>query len=372
MATRDQILANFDRQSGEPATGYITASDQKKAAGELFDTFSPLQVLPTQVLDLAAREAQNSSSIEEHHARLLVLEQSPPVPGPPGDEGPPGPAGPPGPPGGAVLSGVWQYNTATTGPAAVGQIRTGTSLVGEGSSGKVWLNSIDADGLDWSAIAVNPSDQFYMRSFSGEQWITRVDSVDAANEYTVTLLSATGSPPRKNERIQVSLVRGGTGGGVTDHGALTGLEDDDHPQYHTDARGDARYSRTTHDHAGDYDPAGAASAAVSGHEASHAPDNAITAAQHALIDHTGLPGVGGGGGGVTDHGALTGLDDDDHPHYLNATRGDARYYTQAQVDAGFVWNEFTSPTQPISMWLGTQAQYDAIGSPDANTVYVIR
>lgn len=31
------------------------------------------------------------------------------------------------------------------------------------------------------------------------------------------------------------------GGGVTDHGALTGLNDDDHLQYHTDARGDARY-----------------------------------------------------------------------------------------------------------------------------------
>jgi hypothetical protein len=33
----------------------------------------------------------------------------------------------------------------------------------------------------------------------------------------------------------------GGGGGVTDHGALTGLADDDHPQYHTDTRGDARY-----------------------------------------------------------------------------------------------------------------------------------
>jgi hypothetical protein len=30
-------------------------------------------------------------------------------------------------------------------------------------------------------------------------------------------------------------------GGVTDHGLLTGLGDDDHTQYHTDARGDARY-----------------------------------------------------------------------------------------------------------------------------------
>lgn len=34
---------------------------------------------------------------------------------------------------------------------------------------------------------------------------------------------------------------------------------------------------------------------------------------------------GGGSGGVTDHGALTGLSDDDHTQYYNQTRGDARY-----------------------------------------------
>lgn len=38
------------------------------------------------------------------------------------------------------------------------------------------------------------------------------------------------------------------------------------------------------------------------------------------------------GGGVSDHGALTGLGDDDHPQYLNTARGDARYYTQTQVN----------------------------------------
>ena len=36
--------------------------------------------------------------------------------------------------------------------------------------------------------------------------------------------------------------------------------------------------------------------------------------------------------GVTDHGALTGLGDDDHTQYLNDTRGDARYYTKTQID----------------------------------------
>lgn len=42
------------------------------------------------------------------------------------------------------------------------------------------------------------------------------------------------------------------GPGATDHGALTGLADDDHAQYHNDARGDARYSLLAHDHDADY------------------------------------------------------------------------------------------------------------------------
>ena len=46
-----------------------------------------------------------------------------------------------------------------------------------------------------------------------------------------------------------------------------------------------------------------------------------------------------GGGGVTDHGLLTGLADDDHTQYHTDARGDARYYTQAQVDAGLAGKE---------------------------------
>ncbi len=42
----------------------------------------------------------------------------------------------------------------------------------------------------------------------------------------------------------------------------------------------------------------------------------------------------GGGGGVTDHGALTGLADDDHPHYHNNARGDARYTPIAPATLG--------------------------------------
>jgi hypothetical protein len=39
---------------------------------------------------------------------------------------------------------------------------------------------------------------------------------------------------------------------------------------------------------------------------------------------------GGGAGGVTDHGALTGLTDDDHSQYYNQPRGDARFVRQVR------------------------------------------
>lgn len=52
------------------------------------------------------------------------------------------------------------------------------------------------------------------------------------------------------EKIAKKVVASsGGGGGVTDHGLLTGLADDDHTQYHNNARGDARYSQLGHTHA---------------------------------------------------------------------------------------------------------------------------
>lgn len=42
-----------------------------------------------------------------------------------------------------------------------------------------------------------------------------------------------------------------------------------------------------------------------------------------------------GPAGTTDHGALTGLSDDDHTQYHNDTRGDVRYYTKTQSDLAY-------------------------------------
>ena len=43
---------------------------------------------------------------------------------------------------------------------------------------------------------------------------------------------------------------------------------------------------------------------------------------------------------TTDHGALNGLADDDHTQYHNDTRGDARYYTETELDAGQLDNRY--------------------------------
>lgn len=83
-------------------------------------------------------------------------------------------------------------------------------------------------------------------------------------------VAATGR--RGGEGAKDATTSGGPGGGVTDHGDLTGLTDNDHPQY--------------------------ALAAT------------VTALDARVEDLEEAPG-----GGVTDHGALSGLTDDDHPQY---------------------------------------------------------
>jgi hypothetical protein len=105
------------------------------------------------------------------------------------------------------------------------------------------------------------------------------------------------------------------GGGVTDHGALTGLADDDHPQYLTAAEGNAAY-----------DALGAASSAVSAHEAAGDPHPGYltTAEGNAAYEAAGA---------VAAHAAAA----DPHPTYLTAAEGNAAYsatgHTHTQVQS---------------------------------------
>lgn len=72
----------------------------------------------------------------------------------------------------------------------------------------------------------------------------------------------------------------------------------------------------------------------------------------------------GGGGGVTDHGALTGLSDDDHTQYFNQTRGDARYYTKSQIDTSLLNKASTTDLNLLDSRVDTLESRPIIDSPD--------
>jgi len=109
--------------------------------------------------------------------------------------------------------------------------------------------------------------------------------------------------------------------GATDHGALTGLSDDDHLAYHTDARGDARYSPLAHDHSGVYEPA---DADIQSHLASTSNPHSVTAAQ------VGADATGTAAGLIATHEAAV----NPHPGYLTPTEGDAAYAALSHDHSG--------------------------------------
>jgi len=82
---------------------------------------------------------------------------------------------------------------------------------------------------------------------------------------------------------------------------------------------------------------------------------------------------------VVDHGTLVGLDDDDHPQYLNNTRGDARYYLQSQLDSGVLDARYYTETEINNLLAGkanvshihTVAQITNFDTEVSNNVTVV-
>lgn len=105
--------------------------------------------------------------------------------------------------------------------------------------------------------------ELYSKKFSSPQIKTFKGSAAPDGGATGDLWADTSISPLEIKKLNsvgpdvwIALQEGGGGGAVTDHGMLTGLSDDDHSQYHTDARGDARYSLTSHNHSGVYSVTG--------------------------------------------------------------------------------------------------------------------
>jgi hypothetical protein len=99
---------------------------------------------------------------------------------------------------------------------------------------------------------------------------------------------------------------GQSGGGANDHGALSGLSDDDHIQYSL-VNGNRNFTSKV---------------GYSSHPGFMLDTDIV---DKKYVDDS-ISGY------TTDHGALSGLSDDDHTQYHNDARGDVRYYTQNQVD----------------------------------------
>lgn len=111
------------------------------------------------------------------------------------------------------------------------------------------------------------------------------------------LLGWTDRPGHRRKPVVIANLTAAGGGGVSDHGDLTGLDDDDHPQYATDAALTSHESDTsTH---GVVQVAGVAdiSSAVATHggdaDAHHAREHAIGGSDHTgTLAHSALASVG--------------------------------------------------------------------------------
>jgi len=78
-------------------------------------------------------------------------------------------------------------------------------------------------------------------------------------------------------------------------------------------------------------------------------------------------------GAVSDHGDLIGLADDDHTQYHNDTRGDARYYTETELDGGQLDNRYFTETEHVDASVGgadagKPIKLDAEGHVDATMI----
>jgi len=145
-------------------------------------------------------------------------------------------------------------------------------------------------------------------------------------------------------------------GGTSDHGILIGLLDDDHIQYIL-VDGSRGFSSTvsgimptesshlvTKEYADTLSGTGQTNTAsnLGAGEGIYAQKVGVNLQFKSLVeagsitltsDSDAITISGGAGEGASDHGELTGLEEDDHPQYHTDARGDARYYTESEVDA---------------------------------------
>lgn len=139
---------------------------------------------------------------------------------------------------------------------------------------------------------------------------------------------------------------------LIDHGELSGLGDDDHTQYHTDARALTWFN------------AGGAVGQVSGRVPTAGVSGEIV-----WVDPTAV--------GLSDHGSLLGLGDDDHTQYHTDVRalswmgtrsttdlpeGTNLYYTQARFDTAFSGKSTTDLSEGTNLYYTNERVDDRVSA----------
>lgn len=217
-----------------------------------------------------------------------------------------------------------QAGTADTDAVNVLQLRTVTSP------------SVALDDLTDVAVSAPITGDHLI--YDGARWINQ--SVEGGGTSLVSLIDTSISNPQN----QHALVYNSSSGlwenqtlpsGVTDHGALTGLADDDHQQYFNTVRGDARYLRSGRliNTAGSLTGGGALTTDLT---LQLVGDQTFPPATHYYgTNAAGVKGYHAIPQPTNDHGVLGGLADDDHPQYLTQTRGDARYSLNTHVHTNY-------------------------------------
>ncbi|MET0786105.1 MAG: hypothetical protein ABWY25_05315 [Paenisporosarcina sp.] len=147
--------------------------------------------------------------------------------GPMGPGGPAGSTGDPGEPGGSLLSAFWQYSNTAGTPPSNGQMRTNGPPITE-----LYVNEIDTDGYNRSVglATISTGSTILVRAANSTSMDLDIigPPVDNGTWWTIPVSVLTGTVT-KGSRTQLNFVNPLTG--VTDHGLLTGLTDDDHPLY---------------------------------------------------------------------------------------------------------------------------------------------
>ena len=133
--------------------------------------------------------------------------------GPSGATGPTGATGREGPPGGAMISGWWDYNSSTNPPPSTGQLRTSPATTTVGQPMTLYLSSTDNDGLVWDESTVAPGDQIRLRGTAGAvQYATATSvtvTIPGPTGYVTIVANVTSVTAQiaKNATVEVSLIK---------------------------------------------------------------------------------------------------------------------------------------------------------------------